>query len=62
MSGYVSTTIWPLYEASEAISWYPVIAVLNTTSPDAGDASPNASPHQTEPSSSPRTAALVIDA
>jgi hypothetical protein len=38
------------------------MAVLNTTSPDALDASPKASPHQTEPSSSPSTAALLIGA
>ncbi len=28
------TTIWPAYEGSVQISWYPVMQVLKTTSPD----------------------------
>ncbi len=44
MCGYVSVTIWPAYEGSVRISWYPVIAVLNTTSPTAWPIAPIARP------------------
>ncbi len=33
MCGAVCSTIWPAYEGSVSVSWYPVMPVENTTSP-----------------------------
>src|SRR3979411_1471862 len=45
------TTICPAYEGSESTSWYPVMQVLITTSPEAGAACPPRSPKTVKPSS-----------
>src|ERR1700693_766964 len=49
-------TICPAYEGSVSTSWYPVIAVLKTTSPSPTDSAPSASPTNALPSSSTRAA------
>src|ERR1019366_4144703 len=48
------TTIWPAYEGSVQISWYPVMQVLKTTSPDVAGLSgaPKSHPSWTAPDSS----------
>ena len=33
MCGAVMSTIWPAYDGSVRVSWYPVIPVENTISP-----------------------------
>src|ERR1035441_9591885 len=50
------TTIWPAYEGSAQISWYPVMQVLKTTSPDVVGLSgaPKSHPSWTAPDSSAR--------
>src|SRR5947209_12398137 len=45
-------TIWPAYEGSVRTSWYPVIAVLKTTSPSPITAAPSGVPTKARPSSS----------
>src|SRR5947209_4274351 len=45
-------TIWPAYEGSVRTSWYPVIAVLNTTSPSPITGAPSGVPTKARPSSS----------
>src|SRR5947209_6717960 len=45
-------TIWPAYEGSVRTSWYPVIAVLKTTSPSPITAAPSGVPTNARPSSS----------
>jgi hypothetical protein len=62
MSGYVIVTICPLYEGSVRTSWYPVMEVLKTTSPNAVPRAPYASPRNARPSSSMRTAACATGA
>src|SRR3979411_46148 len=49
------TTICPAYEGSESTSWYPVMQVLITTSPEAWVACPPRSPSTVKPSSRTRT-------
>src|ERR1700733_5288560 len=49
-------TICPVYEGSVKISWYPVIAVLKTTSPDRSAGAPKLLPSKTVPSSRARIA------
>src|ERR1700688_3347845 len=49
-------TICPAYEGSVSTSWYPVIAVLKTTSPSPTTSAPNATPTNARPSSSTRAA------
>ena len=56
MCGYVSVTIWPSYEGSVRISWYPVIDVLNTTSPTVLPSAPIARPRNSVPSASASSA------
>src|SRR5260370_41777403 len=45
-------TIWPAYDGSVRTSWYPVIAVLKTTSPTPTPSAPSDSPTKARPSSS----------
>src|ERR1700687_1593532 len=45
-------TICPAYEGAVSTSWYPVIAVLKTTSPSPATSAPNAVPTKERPSSS----------
>src|SRR5690348_2744563 len=52
-------TIWPAYEGSVRTSWYPVIAVLKTTSPSPTTSSPRAAPAKARPSSSTRAACVL---
>src|ERR1035437_7926584 len=53
MRGWVMTMIWPAYEGSLMISWYPLMQVLNTTSPSlAATPAPNRKPSHTAPDSS----------
>ncbi len=59
MWGYVSVTIWRQYDGSVRISWYPVMAVLNTTSPMVLPSAPTETPWKIVPSSSARTAEVV---
>jgi len=54
-------TIWPKYEGSVRISWYPVIEVLNTHSPAMVASAPKARPRKIEPSSRARIAGLGVD-
>src|SRR6202790_1485833 len=49
-------TICPAYDGSVSTSWYPVIAVLKTTSPSPTTSAPNATPTNARPSSSTRAA------
>src|SRR5881398_3230834 len=49
-------TSCPVYDGSVRTSWYPVIEVLNTTSPNAVPAAPYTSPWKVRPSSSISTA------
>src|SRR5580658_10842382 len=49
-------TICPVYEGSVKISWYPVIAVLKTTSPERSAGAPKLLPSKTVPSSRARIA------
>src|SRR6266568_1092652 len=49
-------TIWPAYEGSVRTSWYPVIAVLKTTSPSPTTSAPSGAPTKARPSSSTSTA------
>src|SRR5580658_1141136 len=49
-------TICPVYEGSVKISWYPVIAVLKTTSPERSAGAPKLRPSKTVPSSRARIA------
>src|SRR5438270_7084680 len=48
--------IWPAYEGSVRTSWYPVIAVLKTTSPSPMKSAPSGAPTKERPSSSTRAA------
>src|SRR4029453_9251865 len=50
-------TICPLYEGSVSTSWYPLIAVLNTTSPTASPRAPSGSPPKMRPSATAEAAA-----
>src|SRR5687768_7553669 len=59
MCGAVIVTIWPAYEGSVSTSWYPVMLVLNTTSPRASPAAPAATPRYQVPSS--RTSMAFIE-
>src|ERR1700677_3228867 len=52
-------TIWPRYDGSVRISWYPVIDVLKQTSPLAVSGAPKDWPRQTLPSSRARRAELM---
>ena len=54
--GAVCTTIWPRYDGSVSVSWYPVMLVQNTTSPRARPCAPYGTPRNALPSSSIRTA------
>jgi len=45
-------TIWPAYEGSVRISWYPVMLVLKTNSPELSPSAPAAIPSKTVPFSS----------
>src|ERR1700704_1101949 len=47
---------WPAYDGSVRTSWYPVIAVLKTTSPSPTTSAPRASPTNALPSSSTKAA------
>src|ERR1700682_4367209 len=49
-------TICPAYDGSVSTSWYPVIAVLKTTSPSPTTGAPSATPTNARPSSSTRAA------
>src|SRR5437868_197208 len=49
-------SIWPAYEGSVSTSWYPVMAVLKTTSPSPSASAPRARPRKERPSSSTRAA------
>src|ERR1700686_780872 len=53
-------TICPAYDGSVSTSWYPVIAVLKTTSPSPTTSAPRASPTNALPSSSTRAATLFL--
>src|ERR1700677_3384186 len=53
-------TIWPRYDGSVRISWYPVIDVLKQTSPLAVSGAPNDWPRQILPSSRARRAELMM--
>src|ERR1700675_3654507 len=53
-------TIWPAYDGSVSTSWYPVIAVLKTTSPSPTTSAPRASPTKALPSSSTRAATFFL--
>src|SRR6266550_6364923 len=44
--------IWPAYEGSVRTSWYPVIAVLKTSSPSPTTSAPSGAPRKARPSSS----------
>src|SRR6204780_2813106 len=58
MWGYVRVTICRQYEGSVRISWYPVIAVLKTTSPVVLPLAPTETPRNTVPSSRASTAGV----
>ena len=60
--GWVRATIWRQYDGSVRISWYPVIAVLNTTSPVAMPSAPMERPRNRLPSSSASRASRFIQA
>src|SRR6266849_593475 len=49
-------TIWPEYDGSVNTSWYPVSAVLKTTSPERSAGAPKLLPSKTVPSSKARIA------
>src|SRR6266567_6602012 len=49
-------TICPAYEGSVSTSWYPVMAVLKTTSPSPSTSAPRARPRKERPSSRTRAA------
>src|SRR5487761_195538 len=51
-------SIWPAYDGSVRTSWYPVIAVLKTTSPTPMTSAPSGVPTNARPSSSTRAACL----
>src|SRR3979490_1879396 len=51
-------SIWPAYDGSVRTSWYPVIAVLKTTSPSPPTPAPGPWPTNARPSSSTRAACL----
>src|SRR6476660_3392008 len=53
--------IWPAYDGSVRTSWYPVIAVLKTTSPSPTTSAPSAWPTNARPSSSTRAACLFME-
>src|ERR1700686_1676755 len=53
-------TICPAYDGSVSTSWYPVIAVLKTTSPSPTTSAPNAVPTKERPSSSTRAATIFL--
>src|SRR6185436_7257773 len=53
-------TIWPAYEGSVRTSWYPVMLVLNTTSPCASPDAPAATPRYQVPSSRASVAFIRI--
>ena len=59
MCGYVRVTIWRQYDGSVKISWYPVIAVLKTTSPMVLPSAPTEDPRNMVPSCSARTAGVL---
>src|ERR1043165_124884 len=59
-SGYVMQTIWPAYDGSVSTSWYPVIDVLKTISPHTSPSAAHARPRNVRPSSSAKSAALLI--
>jgi len=52
-------TTWPTYDGSVRISWYPVIEVLKTTSPDASPVAPSEVPSKVVPSASARMAFFI---
>src|SRR3981081_2799489 len=54
-------TIWPAYEGSVSTSWYPVIAVLKTTSPSPTTSAPSGTPTNARPSSSTSAANDFLD-
>src|SRR5215203_2021293 len=60
MSGEVIVTICPAYDGSVSTSWYPVMLVLNTTSPRAMPWAPAAVPRYTVPFSNARTASMNL--
>src|SRR5438309_3062719 len=54
-------TICPAYEGSVSTSWYPVMAVLKTTSPSPATSAPRAAPTNARPSSSTSAAWRLSD-
>src|SRR5712691_7286807 len=54
-------SIWPAYDGSVRTSWYPVIAVLKTTSPSAATSAPSAAPTNARPSSSTSAACGLME-
>src|SRR5262245_45483551 len=57
--GCVSVTIWRQYDGSVRISWYPVIAVLKTISPEARPGAPPETPRNVVPSANTSRAGAV---
>src|SRR5690242_14259203 len=53
-------TIWPAYDGSVSTSWYPVMAVLNTTSPSPITSAPSGAPTNARPSSRTSAAAIAV--
>src|SRR2546427_13301218 len=53
------TTICPAYEGSVRTSWYPVMLVLKTASPETRPGAPKEEPSKTEPSHRTRNALSV---
>src|ERR1700730_2980682 len=53
-------TIWPAYDGSVRTSWYPVMAVLKTTSPSPIVPAPSACPTNERPSSSTSAAYVFL--
>ncbi len=60
MSGYVIVTICPVYEGSVRTSWYPLMAVLKTTSPPRSPSAPKEVPSRTVPSSRASLAGFAV--
>src|SRR5580704_16879231 len=51
MCGAVMATIWRQYDGSVSVSWYPVMPVLKTISPNVSPSAPKAVPCSVVPSS-----------
>src|SRR5579863_2859675 len=60
MCGAVMATIWRQYDGSVSVSWYPVMPVLKTISPNVSPSAPKPVPCRMVPSSRTSRAGRVI--